>query len=135
MCPSVPPEGIQWHMNRANGASAHRPWRKDMASTNASTRGPAMFEMSLQIGHYACVRLRALFVAYGVPTILLVVGMARILAKRDSEPAVVLLAAVALTSPMWLFVALRIDESIDDRPELLDAVDFHLTMLTGYLVG
>jgi len=81
------------------------------------------------------MRLRALFVGYGVPSILLIVGMALTLANRDSIPAVVLLAAVALTSPVWAFVALRIDQTIDDRPELLDAVDFQLTMLTGYVVG
>jgi hypothetical protein len=82
------------------------------------------------------VRTRGLFIAYGVPTALLLLALiAGLVIGRDSAFAFVPLVVVALTSPLWAFAALRVDRSDAHRHELLNAVDFQLTMLCGYLVG
>jgi hypothetical protein len=81
------------------------------------------------------VRRRGLSIAYGVPTGLLLVSVIASVVGRDSAWAFIPLAAVALTSPLWAFLALRINRRDANRRELLDAVDFQLTMLCGYLLG
>ncbi len=78
---------------------------------------------------------RGLFIAYGVPTGLVLISFIASVVGRDSAPTFASLVVVALTSPLWAFLALRIDHGDEHRRELLNAVDFQLTMLCGYPAG
>jgi hypothetical protein len=76
-----------------------------------------------------------LVVAYGAPATLLVASLVVALTDRHSPSGLLLFAAVALTAPLWAYVALRLDHNEGDRHALLNAFDFQLTMLVGYLFG